>query len=548
MKTTRAGIYLVACAALAGPAPAIASDRLPHNSTLIVQTTNGWVKGTAQGSVNAYKGIPYAAAPIGSLRWKPPAPVVAWKGEKDASMFGPSCIQETNKGQSIYSFDAERTSEDCLTLNVWTRSAENNLPVLVWIHGGSLRSGSASKPMFDGTKFAEKNVVMVSINYRLGALGYLAHPELSAESPQGISGNYGLLDQIAALRWIQANISAFGGDKHNVTVMGESAGALSTMYLMASPAARGLFHKAILQSGYMFSTPGLRESVHGEIAQETVGQKIAGRLGVKDLIDLRAMDGQELANAAAAAGFFPSGTIDGVLLTEQLVDTFERGTQAPIPVLAGFNSGELRSLSFLVPPEPKSPAEYEDAIRKNYRDLADQFLLLYPANNMKESILANLRDAMYGWTSEKIVRSQTQIGQPAFSYYFDHGYPALETMNLHAFHGAELPYLFGTFGDTPQLWPEIPDTTRERSLSDTMRSYWTNFARDGTPQAPNHPGWPMFGKSQTYMKFVDGKPTAAENLLPDMFELQDAAVQRRYGSGNVPWNWNTGLLSPPLID
>src|SRR5690606_33706591 len=229
-----------------------------------------------------------------------------------------------------------------------------DLPVFVWIHGGALTSGASSEPMYDGAKLANHGVVFVSINYRMGVLGYLAHPALSAESRRKISGNYGLLDQIAALRWIQENIAAFGGDPANVTIAGESAGGLSVMYLMAAPDARGLFAKAIAQSAYMVSAPHLRENPYGGVAAEAIGVWLAGQVGAGDLAALRSMDAQAITNAAAEAKYFPFLTIDGRVLPRQLVDVFDRGEQAKVPLLAGFNSGEIRSLRFLAPPPPES--------------------------------------------------------------------------------------------------------------------------------------------------------------------------------------------------
>jgi para-nitrobenzyl esterase len=225
-----------------------------QSSGPVVQTSVGAVQGAALGDLNVYKGLPYAAPPTGWRRWRPPAEASAWKGVRDATKFGPACYQP--KGPAgVYTSDVGPMSEDCLTLNVWAPAQVDKAPVLVWIHGGALTTGAGSEPIYDGARLAERGVVVVSINYRLGVLGYLAHPELSKESREGVSGNYGLLDQIAALRWVRANIAAFGGDPSNVTIAGESAGGLSVMYLMAAPQARGLFHKAITQSAYMISTP-----------------------------------------------------------------------------------------------------------------------------------------------------------------------------------------------------------------------------------------------------------------------------------------------------
>jgi para-nitrobenzyl esterase len=306
---------------------------------------------------------------------------------------------------------------------------------------------------YDGAHLAAHGIVVVSINYRLGVLGWLAHPELSKESPLGVSGNYGLLDQIEALQCVKRNIGAFGGDPSNVTIAGESAGALSVMYLMAAPPARGLFARAIAESAYMISTPELRKATFGSPSAEESGVKLAAALHAPDIAAMRAMDAEKLSLAAPAAGFAPWGAIDGHTLLRQLVDVFDKGEQAPVPLLAGFNSGEIRSLRILAPQPPANAAAYETIIRDRYLDLADEFLRLYPGTNMQESILATTRDALYGWTAQRLVRKQTALGQPSFLYFFDHGYPAADAAGLHGFHASELPYVFGTFDSTPPLWP-----------------------------------------------------------------------------------------------
>src|SRR6185312_12531335 len=234
----------------------------------VVRLPAGIAQGAIESGIRVFRGLPYAAPPVGSMRWKPPVPAPAWDGIRDATKFGAACFQPKPRAASIYADPPAEMSEDCLSLNIWTPSAARNTPVMVWIHGGSLTGGSGSETMYDGAALAKRGIVVITINYRLGALGYLAHPELSAESPGHISGNYGLLDQIEALQWVKRNITAFGGNPSNVTIAGESAGALSVMYLMASPPARGLFAKAIAESAYMISTPELKESKHGMLSAE----------------------------------------------------------------------------------------------------------------------------------------------------------------------------------------------------------------------------------------------------------------------------------------
>ena len=520
--------------------PVVASADQP-----VVRAPAGALRGVAQDGLEVFKGVPYAAPPVGGGRWKPPVEVPAWKGVRDAAEFGPACVQPKPRAGSIYAEPPMPMSEDCLSLNVWAPKSVRKAPVLVWIHGGSLVAGASREGMYDGAAMARRGVVVVSINYRLGVLGYLAHPDLSAESPDQVSGNYGLLDQIAALRWIQRNISAFGGDPTNVTIAGESAGGLSVMYLMASPPARGLFAKAIAQSAYMISTPTLREARFGHVPAETAGAAMADKLGAKGLADLRAMDADTLTNAAPKAGFAPFGTVDGKILPGQLVDVFDRGEQARVPILAGFNSGEIRSLRVLAPPPPADAATYEAEIRKRYGDLADDYLKLYPSTDLAESVLLAPRDALYGWTAERLVVKQTAAGAPGYLYLFDHGYPAAEAAGLHAFHASEIPYVFGTAKMTPPAWPKNPDTPEEAKLSAAMIDYWTSFARDGVPRATGQPAWPSYAAERAYLTFGEG-PRPGVHLRPGMYELNETVMCRRRAQGDLSWNWNVGLVSPPL--
>ena len=511
----------------------------------VVAAPAGDMRGATVDDLNVFKGIPYAQPPVGTSRWKPPVSMSRWAGVRDAQQFGAACVQPKPRAESIYADEPPTMSEDCLFLNVWVPHDARKLPVFVWIHGGALTSGASSLSMYDGSKLAGRGVVVVSINYRLGILGYLAHPQLSVESPDGISGNYGLLDQIEALRWIKRNIAAFGGDPANVTIAGESAGALSVMHLMTAPAARGLFAKAIVQSGYMISLSELKRPSFGQESAEEIGARLTKAIGAPDLVALRSMDAAKMCEAAARTGYFPMNNVDGRILPRQIVDTFERGEQAKVPILAGFNAGEIRSLRMLAPPVPKDAATYESAIRARYGDLADRFLKLYPSANLEESILAITRDALYGWTAEKLVRSQTALGQPGFLYLFDHSYPAADAASLHAFHASEIPYVFGTTDRTSPRWPKIPATPAEQSLSDAMLDYWTSFARAALPHASHQPDWPAYGSTRAYLRFT-GTPQPETHLMPDMFELNDEVVCRRRAQGDQPWHWNAGIVAPTL--
>lgn len=533
-------IRVLACLIVLCMAHAAAAQTRP-----VVDAPAGKVRGQAIGQLNVFKGLPYARPPTGLRRWKPPEAAPVWKDTRDAMKFGPVCYQPKSRPGSIYADEPQTMSEDCLSLNIWGPAQAHGTPVLVWIHGGALTTGSSSQAMYDGSKLAVRGLVVVSINYRLGVLGYLAHPNLSGESPQGVSGNYGLLDQIAALRWVNRNIAAFGGDASNVTIAGESAGALSVMYLVAAPEARGLFVKAIAQSAYMISTPELRDSHFGDVPAESIGTALAEKLNVRNIVGLRKMDAAVITDAAVRGGYIPFGTIDGHVLLRQLVDVFDRGEQAKVPILAGFNSGEIRSLRFLAPPPPADAATYTALIRARYGALADAFLDLYPPTDLAESVLMAPRDAIYGWTAERLVAKQTGVGVPAFLYFFDHGYPAAEAAGLHAFHASEIPYIFGTADKTPPQWPAIPATPVEAQLSDAMAGYWAAFARDGSPSATVQPQWPAYGADRAYMAFEDA-PRPRTHLLPGMYELNEQVVCRRRAQGGIAWNWNIGIVSPPL--
>jgi para-nitrobenzyl esterase len=511
----------------------------------IVKAPAGVVEGRMEGELRVFKGIPFALPPVGERRWKAPRPMPPWTGVRKTTEFGAACWQPKPTLSTVYTRSPMPMSEDCLTLNVWSPIHAENAPVFFWIYGGALVGGASREETYDGAHLAERGIVVVSINYRLGVLGWLAHPELSKESPLGVSGNYGLLDQIEGLHWVKQNIRAFGGDPSNVTIAGESAGALSVMYLIAAPPARGLFAKAIAESAYMISTPELRKASFGSPSAEESGVKLAAALHAPDITAMRAMDPEKLSLAAQDAGYAPWGTIDGHILLRQLVDVFDKGEQAPVPILAGFNSGEIRSLRVLAPHPPATAAEYETTIRNQYLDLADEFLRLYPSTKMEESILATTRDGLYGWTAQRLVRKQAALGQPSFLYFFDHGYPAADSSGLHGFHASELPYVFGTLDATPPLWPKIPATADERKLSDAMIGYWSSFARTGKPQAANEPDWPAFSPFDSYMAFRD-VPQPSVHLLPGMYEFNEEVVCRRHVTGDIPWSWNVGLWSPKL--
>jgi len=514
------------------------------DSAPVVNAPAGAVRGVREEAASVFRAIPYALPPVGERRWRPPVPMPRWTDVREAQQAGVACMQPA-MAEGPYNRGPQEMKEDCLTLDVTAPADARNAPVMVWIHGGTLIWGTAHSRMYDGREFAKRGIVLVSINYRLGPLGYLAHPELSKESADNISGNYGLLDQIAALRWVRQNIASFGGDARNVTIFGESAGALSVEYLLASPGARGLFDKAIAQSGYLFTMPELRSARYEEQSAEAIGSALAKKLGASNIAALRAMGARELVDRAAAAGYAPFGTIDGKILPHQLVDTFDRHEQAPVPLIAGFTSGEVRSLRFLLPPAPQSPQSYTQDIKARYGDLADAYLKLYPPKDLEQTQLAATRDVVFGWAAERLVRQQAAIGQQSFLYYFSHDYPSAAAAGLTAFHASEVPFVFGTFEDTPPGWPAIPRTTDERQFAGAMLDYWTSFARSGRPSASNGPSWESFSKDGAYMNLGDA-PRLSRQFMPGMFELHEQVMNRRRQAGTQSWNSRAGSIAPVL--
>lgn len=514
-----------------------------------VRETQGVLAGKAEaGHVAAFLNIPYAAPPVGQLRWQPPLAAKPWQGVREATAFGPSCIQPMFRGKSVYADPPTRVSENCLSLNVWRPEGARNLPVIVWIYGGALEVGASSRPIYDGRKFAAHGVVFVSFNYRLGPLGWLALPALSQESPHHVSGNYGLLDQIAALKWVRSNIAAFGGNPKNVTIMGESAGALSVTYLLASPLARGLFQKAIAESPNMRSFPELRTAKHGLPSAQQIGTRLEAALHASSLTKLRAMSATAITRAALKLHFRPQGTIDGYVLPHQIVTIFNRGRQAHVPVLAGFNSDEIGTLPGLLSHAPSTPQQYRQQIRRGYGDLAPAFLKLYPGNNIAASMQAALRDALFGWAAEKIVRSEVTAAEPSYLYFFAHHYGAAQRMGLGAFHASEVPFVFGQVGKAASLppnWPR-PEGADQRALSRAMMSYWISFARTGVPTAPGQSAWRPFSAHASYMRFAH-MPVAATHLFPGMYSLNDTVVERRQRAGDQQWFFNVGVDAWPPI-
>ena len=459
-----------------------------------VKVTGGWIQGEVTEDMCIYKGIPFAAPPVGNLRWKAPQPVIPWDGIREAKEFGPGPVQG-------FGFPGQSNSEDCLYLNLWSpaKSPKDKMPVLVWIYGGGFSMGSSSQ--YDGRPLAEKGVILVTINYRVGQLGYFVYPELSAEDPHHVSGNYGILDQIAALQWVHDNIAAFGGDPKNVTIFGESAGGISVSMLCASPLAKGLFQRAISQSGGSFG-PVRRNSYPGENMKtlamaEQDGVKYAEGLGAGSLAELRAMDAGAFARQmVVTGGAWP--IVDGDVIPDDQYRMYEAGNFNDVDVLIGYNSDEGASFG-----ATKDPVEHVRATEERYGPYAEKLLEAYPLGDspvVPKSARDLGRDASFGWHTWSWARLQSErSSKNVFMYYFDQhpDYPEGSPQYGNGSpHGQDVDYVFKS------LRRETVPT--DYALSDMMATYWTNFAKTGDPNGEGLPEWPKFTKDNHVTMVLTG--------------------------------------------
>lgn len=447
-----------------------------------VRVEGGLITGYKSGQVTVFKGVPFAAPPVGNLRWKPPMPVVAWTGIRKCVTPGASAMQAKPVPFMMWTKEfmapEEPLSEDCLYLNIWTAAGKSNekRPVIVWIHGGAFTGGSGTVPLYDGEEMAKKGVVFVTINYRLGVFGFLAHPELSAESPSKVSGNYGILDQIAALKWVKNNISAFGGDPDNVTIDGQSAGSFSVNALMVSPLAKNLFQRAIGQSGGMFSAnTGI---VYDLKSAEEAGTRYVQQAGVSGIKELRTKPADELLKIQGRWGI----AIDRVVVMPA-DEAFASGMQNDVPLITGWNADD----GFSMGPPQKADA-YRENIRKTYGEKADEFLKVFPGDDDAEAKQSQklVSQMFFGWQNYNWARMQSTTGKgKSYLYYFTHVPPG--EPNYGAFHSSEFGYALKTL----KLWNR-PFVKWDYDLSEIMSSYWINFAKTGNPNGPGLPEWPSF--------------------------------------------------------
>lgn len=464
--------------------PGAIAARQPANP--VVKTADGSVSGTfdAASRVASFKGLPFAAPPVGNLRWRAPQPPHSWTGVRDGSKFGPSCMQRVHGDFLPWTKEYlvhGQVSEDCLYLNVWTPRANRaaNLPVVVFIPGGGFVEGSGSVPMYDGMHLASTGMVVVTINYRLGVFGFLAYPGLTAESPHHASGNYGLLDQIAALEWVRGNIRAFGGNPHNVTVWGQSAGAISVGALLVSPRAAGLFQRAMADSGLGFEgfpTPDLKDA-------EQTGERFAEAHHASDLKELRAIPAADLLPGPSDHFRF-TPDIDGWVLTASPHALNQTSSGSDVPVITGYQAND----GMLFTPPIRSKADFDDWANRVYGSMAGEFERLYPGGSLQQmqlSITESNQDrdrvSMYLWAKARMEHRK----DPVYTYYFDQAIPWPAHPEFGAFHSGELPYFFRNLDLMDRPWKAM-----DHHVSETASGYLKAFAATGNPNTRELPHWP----------------------------------------------------------
>ncbi len=476
-----------------------------------VQIETGVIVGTQSSdrTISIFKGIPFAAPPVGALRWKAPQPVHFWQGVKKCVAFGPSPMQAKPAAFSMWSEEflipKEPISEDCLYLNVWTgaKSNKEKRPVVVWIYGGGFTSGGSAVPIYNGDAFAKKGVVFVSINYRVGVFGFFAHPELTKESPHHASGNYGLMDQVAALKWVQKNITAFGGDPANVTIAGQSAGSMSVNCLVATPLAKGLFTKAIAESGANFlkEYPALQQA-------EQEGIKLAEKVNATTIAELRNMPADELFQKAQGTR---GPIVDGYVLPQTIAEIFSAGKENDAALLTGWNQDE----GLLFGPI-KNAADFRKQAAQQYAADSSDFLKYYPASTDAAATASQLnlsRDMIFGAQNYTWANVAGKQGKKVYVYRFTRKVPATgEYVKYGAFHTGEVPYAYNNLKFVNRPWQDA-----DRKLAAVMSSYWVNFITSGNPNGKGLPDWPAY--TITHKKIMDLGITQKAKQIPDAAAL-----------------------------
>jgi para-nitrobenzyl esterase len=484
--------------------------------SLTVKTEQGKVRGKTinDGKVKAFLGLPYAAAPVGDLRWRAPQPAATWKGERDATKYGAHCAQ--NQVFSDMVFQDGESSEDCLFLNVYApanATSQSKLPVMFWIHGGGFAGGASSEPRHNGDFLPLRGVVLVTINYRLGVFGFLATEELAREA-NGASGNYGLLDMVAALQWVKSNIKNFGGNPDNVTIFGESAGSAAVSTLMASPIAKGLFHRAIGESGGALGE-GLLDYQPASARAKADGEWVA-KTGAKNLKELRAMPTAAILEAAKSRGMVGFGPdIDGRLLVEPVRETYAAGRQAHVPLVAGWNrdEGDFFVMGGMTAEKFKAMAT------GMFKDRSEEFLKLYPSETDEQATRSAIdfgSDQFIAFGTWKWLEAHRKTGQsPVYRYHLELASPPSKFHpGSSAFHSDDIEYVFGTLDTRPgATW-----RAEDRKLSDQIMGYWTNFAKNGDPNGAGLPEWPRYGEGDALIH-LDSPINSGDDTLRPRYEF-----------------------------
>jgi para-nitrobenzyl esterase len=499
-----------------------------------VKVEGGLVQGAVEDGLTVYRGIPFAAPPVANLRWRAPQPVVKWDGLKETVKFAPACIQGMMMGPGG---SGPAPSEDCLYLNIWSpaKSPRDGVPVFVWIYGGGFAGGATSMPTFGGEKLAKKGVVLVSIAYRVGQMGFFVHPELSAETKNHVSGNYGLLDMIAGLQWIQKNIVAFGGDPHRVTIFGESAGGIAVSMLCASPLAKGLFHGAISESGGSFGPPRPStmpgENMKRLVDAERSGVETLKAADVASIAEARKLSPDKLSGGggtgqggrgqATRGGGGPAGLsnwpiIDGWVIPDDQYKLYEAKRYNDVPVLIGYNSDEGLSFS-----PPRTPEDYITSVKSRFGPFADKLIAAYPPGTGTVAKTARdlMRDAAFGWQTWIWARLQSKTGKSkVFYYYFDQhpDYPADSPQaGRGSSHGQEVDYVFQHMNTNQQ------PTKSDAAISEAMATYWTNFAKFGDPNGTGLPKWPAFSDANPILMYFAQTPHTGPVPSADALKVMD---------------------------
>jgi para-nitrobenzyl esterase len=486
-----------------------------------VKVDGGQIAGVVANGVRVFRGIPFAAPPVGDLRWKAPQPIIAWDGVRPADRFGPQCVQTPYPVGSVYAMETAPQSEDCLYLNVWTTGgAGDKRPVMVWIHGGAWTRGASNIATYDGAALARRGVVVVTTNYRLGPLGFLAHPELTAESPQHSSGNYAILDHVAALRWVQRNIASFGGNPANVTIFGESAGSWSVNAAQATPLAKGLFHRAIGESGAQFGrTPRLSDAEQGGLA-------LAKAVGADSLKSLRAVPAEKL---VAVQAFRSSINVDGWVLPDDIRTMFAQKKHSDVPVLVGSNADEWTTLGN-VSTFPKTMDDFRKRVESQFPGLTKEFDAAYPVKSEVDiagALLALGRDVTFSLEMRTWARMVTAAGQRAFLYQFTHVPPGPEAATRRAYHASEIQYVFGNLRN-----PAFTFTDTDRRLSEAMSSYWVNFATTGNPNGKGLSAWSAYDVANEPYLELGAQIQAKHQLLKTQLDFLEQAQEARRSTAN----------------